>query len=288
VQPSLVYAADGPSAQLFNQLAVLPVVALPRSAAPVQPMHVDDLLDGLVALLRDLPVESATVPFVGPRPMPLAEYVGTLRHAVGPGRRQWVLPVPPAWCMAAASVAGLHPASLLDRDAVRMLLRGNAADPAPLCRLIGRPLRDPADFIAPAEAASVRRAAVLQSAVPVLQASVAAVWIWTGLVSLGLYPVAGSMALLADFGLQGPWASAALYAGALLDLLLGVLVFTLPARWRPWLWCAQLALIAGYTLLITLRIPQWWLHPFGPISKNLPMLAVIGLLLALEPVRRRR
>jgi hypothetical protein len=34
-------------------------------------------------------------------------------------------------------------------------------------------------------------------------------------------------------------------------------------------------------LLITLRIPHWWLHPFGPILKNLPMLVGILMLAAL-------
>jgi hypothetical protein len=48
------------------------------------------------------------------------------------------------------------------------------------------------------------------------------------------------------------------------------------------IWCAQLLLIAGYTALITLRMPHWWLHPYGPLSKNLPMLALIGLLWATQ------
>ena len=49
--------------------------------------------------------------------------------------------------------------------------------------------------------------------------------------------------------------------------------------WPP----AQLALIAGYTVLITLFLPHYWLHPYGPISKNLPLAAAIALLWALEP-----
>jgi hypothetical protein len=29
-------------------------------------------------------------------------------------------------------------------------------------------------------------------------------------------------------------------------------------------------------------LPEFWLHPFGPMLKNLPLLAVLGLLLAFE------
>ena len=45
----------------------------------------------------------------------------------------------------------------------------------------------------------------------------------------------------------------------------------------------QLLLIAGYTLLISLFLPEYWLHPYGPISKNLPLMAAIALAWALEP-----
>ena len=38
--------------------------------------------------------------------------------------------------------------------------------------------------------------------------------------------------------------------------------------------------------LITLFLPEYWLHPYGPISKNLPILASIALLWALEPPRQ--
>ena len=41
-------------------------------------------------------------------------------------------------------------------------------------------------------------------------------------------------------------------------------------------------MIAGYTLLITVFLPEFWLHPYGPLLKNVPMLAMLGLLFALE------
>jgi hypothetical protein len=38
----------------------------------------------------------------------------------------------------------------------------------------------------------------------------------------------------------------------------------------------------GYTALITVFLPEFWLHPYGPLLKNLPMLAALALLLVLE------
>ena len=118
---------------------------------------------------------------------------------------------------------------------------------------------------------------------PLLRVALAVMWIWTAIVSFGLYPIADSYALLARVGLHGASASVALYGAAALDLLLGLLTLAAPARWRPWVWLAQLGLIAGYTALVTLFLPEYWLHPYGPISKNLPIMAAIALLWALEP-----
>jgi hypothetical protein len=104
----------------------------------------------------------------------------------------------------------------------------------------------------------------------------------TAVLSLGAYPVAGSLALLARVGLHGPAAYAALYAGALLDLVLGIATLVLRGRVLRLGYLAQVALILSYTAIITVALPEFWLHPFGPILKNLPMLALIGALYATE------
>ena len=51
---------------------------------------------------------------------------------------------------------------------------------------------------------------------------------------------------------------------------------------RRWLWLAQGALIAFYTVVIALKLPEFLLHPYGPLTKNLPMLAAIWLLYECE------
>jgi hypothetical protein len=118
---------------------------------------------------------------------------------------------------------------------------------------------------------------------PLLRLSIALVWIVTGLLSFGLYPVQDSYALLARLGITGALAPLMLYGAAALDLALGVA--TLVLRRRVLLWWMQIALMLGYMVLITWALPEFWLHPFGPILKNLPMLVAVGLLLALEEPR---
>ena len=38
----------------------------------------------------------------------------------------------------------------------------------------------------------------------------------------------------------------------------------------------------AYTALISIWLPEFWLHPFGPLLKNVPVFAMIGALLVLD------
>jgi uncharacterized membrane protein YphA (DoxX/SURF4 family) len=125
-----------------------------------------------------------------------------------------------------------------------------------------------------------RRDAQLRWALPGLRVAVAIVFIVTALLSFGLYPVEGSRALLASAGLHGAVADVALYAGAALDLALGIAML-LP-RTRRAACLAAIALILGYTAIISIALPAYWLHPFGPVLKNLPIVAALVLLHALD------
>ncbi len=105
--------------------------------------------------------------------------------------------------------------------------------------------------------------------------ALAAVWLATGILSLGIYPQADSLMLLAHVGLYGYTALIALYLAASMDIALGLLTLFAP---RKTLWQFQAALIIVYTLVISIFLPEFWLHPFGPILKNLPILILLGLL----------
>lgn len=280
VQPSLVYGPGGASARLFSMMASLPLIALPGGGRQqVQPVHIDDLIDGIVALVEAQTPPAARLPMVGPEPVSMREFLQRLRSAMqlGPGL---FVPVPNALTTMAAVMGEKMPNSLLDRETLEMLERGNTGDAAPLRHLIGRTAKPVQEFISTQDATAVRLRAQLGWLLPVLRWSVALVWIVTGIVSLGLYPVEESYALLARVGITGSMAPVMLYGAALLDLVFGLA--TLKMKRRRWLWCAQLATIVFYTAVITLRLPEFWLHPYGPLLKNLPMLGAIWLLLELE------
>jgi uncharacterized protein YbjT (DUF2867 family) len=280
VQPSLVYGRGGTSARLFTMLASMPWVPLPgHGMQQVQPIHIDDLTAGIAALLESSSAHHATVPFVGPTPLALRDFLGLLRASMRLSRARFLLV--PLWLVRVAARLGTFvPWALLDSETLAMLVRGNVADPAPVQALLGRPTRAADRFVEAADADAVRTSAQLAWLLPMLRGSIAIVWIVTGIVSLGLFPTDQSYELLYRVGVPASLAPPFLYGAAGLDLALGV--GTLVIRRRRLLWIAQALLILGYTLIITLRLPEFWLHPYGPLLKNVPMLAAIALLYTLE------
>lgn len=282
VQPSLVFGLDGASAQLFMRMAAMPVIPLPgRGEAMIQPVHIDDLVQAVLALLRtpaaDMPPVLAVT---GPSPMTLRAYYAGLRDAMRIAAPARFLPVPAPAMRLAARAGDRLGLAMLNSETLGMLARGNTGDPRPLTRLLGREPRAPQAFLDADCAAAVGARARMAWLLPLLRASIAFVWIVTAIVSAFGYPLSESHDLLRRAGVPDAMLAWALYGAIALDLLFGVAVLW-PRRPR-WIWVAQALLVIGYTAIISVRLPEFWLHPYGPIVKNAPFLAALWLLYEMD------
>jgi uncharacterized protein YbjT (DUF2867 family) len=281
VQPSLVYGPGGASARFFEMLASMPIIPLPGNGGQrIQPVHVDDLVLAICALVDAQDLQSRRWPLVGPEAMGLRDYLGRLRAAMGLERPPLYLSIPLP-LMTLAARAGRHlPAGLLDPEALSMLERGNTAESASTSRLLGRKPKAVDCYVEPAYAGAVAAQARLRWLLPVLRLSIAMVWIATGIVSAFFYPAQSSYELLARTGTPEWLMPVFLYGAAALDMLFGLLALA-PRRSRR-LWAMQAALVLAYTVVITVKLPEFWLHPYGPVLKNLPFLAALWILYEFE------
>lgn len=290
VQPSLVFGEGGTSARMFLTWATMPVLPLPAGGGQqVQPVHIDDAVQAIVVLL-EAPDPPRTVPLVGARAVSLRDYLQDLRQSLRLPRAR-TLAIPAAFMRLAARLGDRLHGLLLDTAAWRMLNRGNTAPADAMHTLLGRPPRGVRAFVDPRHAASVLDSARIAWLLPLMRLSLALVWIVTGIVSMGLYPVEWSIDLLARAGVPAAWRPAMLYGAAVFDLLLGIATLW-PWRHRRRVWVVEAGLIFFYTAVITIRLPEFWLHPYGPVLKNLPILAMLLTLWVMEgrkkdPMERR-
>lgn len=86
--------------------------------------------------------------------------------------------------------------------------------------------------------------------------------------------------VLAQQHIQGEFADLCINAGSILDAGIGCWLLT--GRKLGWCYKLQIILIASYSILLSFIAPEFWLHPFGPITKNIPILALIFILMKSE------
>lgn len=108
-----------------------------------------------------------------------------------------------------------------------------------------------------------------------LRLSLLFVWLWTAVVSV--WELHGqSRALLLAGGITDVGVSDILVvSGAALDALLGAWLWFRPSRRVYLLAMAAMVLL---TLIATLLSPSLWLHPLGPLSKNVPIAVLLWVL----------
>lgn len=112
-----------------------------------------------------------------------------------------------------------------------------------------------------------------------LHLSLVFVWLWTAVVSV--WELKGqSRALLVASGVSDDRvANALVLTGAVLDAILGLWLLLRPTRPA---YLLALATMVVMTLVATVLSPSLWLHPLGPLSKNIPI--AVGLwVLARKP-----
>lgn len=106
-----------------------------------------------------------------------------------------------------------------------------------------------------------------------LRLSLVAVWLVTAIVSI-VELNGQSRQVLAQAGIASPpWlVQWLIVGGAAADLAVGLALWLRPGRAS---YAAALALMLAMTLVATVLQPTLWLHPLGPLLKNLPIAALL-------------
>jgi uncharacterized protein YbjT (DUF2867 family) len=276
LQPSVVYGARAQSTALFHALAALPVHVLPDGGnQQLQPIHVDDVVAAVCRCLAGAIQAQQTLALVGPEPVTYAELLQNLRHRLGkPAAR--VLVLPQAYVLLAANFGQWLGEPILSKENIAMLSRGNTADASQITDLLGRsPLSMTTQLFDKPASQAERWHARLYFLKPVLRLVIACVWLWSGITSLVFYPHELSYQLLAATGITGNTAPLMLYGLAFMDIALGVATLAMLNPRNLIIW--QLWIVLIYTLVVGYALPEFWLHPFGPLLKNLPFLLTLWI-----------
>jgi uncharacterized protein YbjT (DUF2867 family)/uncharacterized membrane protein YphA (DoxX/SURF4 family) len=283
LRPSFIYGTGDRWRARFLALAAQPVTPVPGDGQfRVQPVAVEELVRALVMAVERPECSEGTVDVGGREALTFDALIDMLARWLGKrhGARKLHVPWSVMGLIAAFTDAagGRGP---ITGEELGMLRLGSVADNRAFVECFGfEPITLEAGLARRQRTeADVWRARLTHLRVP-LRLSVAFIWLATGIISAFVYPESESRALMARVGLEGPPATVALYGASFGELLLG-LATALGYRVRL-MGTIELALIFVFTALLTFGIPELWMHPFGPLTKNIPLIGATLAMMALE------
>ncbi len=285
LRPSLVYGRGSHGMAQFAALSALPA-AIPLvgdGRQLFQPISVEELARAIVRLVEHPGPLRLILDAVGPKPIAMRDLLAATRRWLGlqPG---FFVEIPPAVIAAGARLGDVFGRGPYTTTGLRMLARGNTGDYVRFRTTVGFDTSPFEEGLAqrPAQPEDLWLAR-LHLLRPWLRFSIALLWIATGILSAFGWPVEDSYGLLAKAGISGWVAPFTLFGAAALDVALGLA--TLFSRRVAFVGAIQIALMVGYSLVIAFALPEFWIHPFGPVLKNIPIIVATLIMIVLE--RRR-
>jgi uncharacterized protein YbjT (DUF2867 family) len=139
LRPSLVFGKGGASSSLFMNLARLPLLCLPRVAVTtqVQPVCTHDLAKAIAFLVNPQTHQQGLLNVVGPEPVALARWIGSLRTQLAK-RHARLVPLPDMLTRISARAGDYLPFSPWCSETLALLAQDNIAPPQPFADLLGR------------------------------------------------------------------------------------------------------------------------------------------------------
>lgn len=281
LRPGLVLADTSyGGSSLGRALAALPWVTpvIDGGRQQINPIHADDLTEAIIALLAD-PLPSATLEIGGPEVITQGEMLGEYRRWLGlaPARE---MRLPASVARFVGRVGDMLRFGPISATFVAMLEAGALAKTSPD---IPTHPRGFSQFVwhRPAGTQDLWQARLYLLG-PLSRLALAALWLGSGLVGL-LTPadVLGALDVTQTLGAQAALVLAR--GGGVIDLVIGWAVLR---GWHPKGWgIAQLAMVAGYTAVLSGVEPKLWALPYGGLIKNLPIAALILIHMALSEER---
>lgn len=281
LRPSLVYAQGSfGGTSLLRGLAGLPfVMPLPGDGhQQFQPIHADDLAETVCRCIEDPELARRTLDPVGPGTLTTRDILERTRCwlDIAPVH---ALNVPLPLMRVFARIADIFDVGPMRTTALKQLEYGNVSDPGAFETAIRfRPRTMAEAFLAQPSHVQDRWHARLYFLKPALTLTLSMVWIGSGLVGLLVHGSARATGLPAVIGDDMARTAASMFG--VLDI--GVGLALLAGIARKVLGLVQLALIAGYTVILGILLPELWADFLGGLLKNIPLMATVAIWMALQ------
>lgn len=251
IYPGIVIGKEGRSVQFFAEIAEFPIIPVFNSD-PVPLIHIIQLCHLIRTMIVDFD-NSSKQTFALSKPESLQSLLTAIR-----GKKALFFKMPESLFKVLFLLFPKAVIGIFDKATFKMLKE--------ISMDYYEPLFDKASSCID------RRNIVKSDVFPQLFAilAISFIWIWSGLSSIVSWKE--SYALMQEIGASDELSVLSIWLGAIADIIVGIAVFW--KKYRSEIIIAQMLLILTYMMILTIFAPHYWLHPFGVLSKNIPLIAL--------------
>ncbi len=256
IYPAMVLGRGGRSTQFFVEMARLPIIPVLNSQ-PMPFIHIRQLTKLIQQVILDFDAYPAQI-FALAEPEPIQSVLHAIR-----GKKGRFITVPQFFFQAIFTCFPKASLGIFNRDTYK-LYNESTVDEYPILFPKASQLIESKNCISSDE-------------FPQFFAlmAVSFIWIWSGISSLISWDE--SLEIMNEIGANNQFAILFIWLGSLVDIVLGIAVFA--KKYRKKIILIQLLVMGIYMLILTVFAPHYWLHPFGVLSKNIPLIALSYYLL---------
>lgn len=289
IRPSLVYGRGSyGGSSLFRGLSGLPgFTPVPgQGKQKFQPIHVEDLSQAITQLITLSQQQNLVLHAVSAKQINLSNLLRKMRSWLGFSKAKLIF-VPLKLIRLGALLGDLLPYSVFNTNSYKLLMQHNVTSAKEVQKFQDHIGFIPRNFTVGlySHPSSIqdRWHARLYFLKPFLKLSIAFIWLFTAACCLFFYPRTASYDLLAQIGVTAFWQPILFYVAIFIDAGIGIAL--LCTNHLKKICLLQIGTILGYSAILTWKLPNLWFEPFAPLAKNIPLLAAIFVLLALESDR---
>lgn len=251
VYPGIVLGKGAQSTQLFVELAALPIIPL-LTTKSIPVIHISQLSKLIVQIVNAYESYPSRI-FAVAQPETLQEILTAIR-----GRKAYFINIPPFFLNLLFGIFPKMKVGVFNKDMMKLLSFISSDDYKPISEKATAKINSK-DLI---------RSSYIIETLAIF--SLSFIWLWSGISSLISWQE--SEGLMNEIGVKAPYDALFIYAGSFVDVILGLAIFSKKIRNKVLV--SQILFIGIYTIILSVFASHYWLHPFGPLSKNIPLIAL--------------
>lgn len=251
IYPGIVIGADGESSKFFKEMAQFPIVPI-TDTKEVPLTHISQLVE----LINEMLIDFERFP---KRVFAIAEYesIKKLVNSIK-GKSVTFITVPNVLIISLFRIFPKLSVGIFNKQMFQLLNEINPKDYKPMfgsaCDRVEASSIKPSDYFAPL----------------IALLAISFIWFWSGISSLISWEE--SLEITNGLGASQELSILLVWTGSVVDIILAFAIFS--KRYRRKVLIIQVVVMLGYMLILSVFAPAYWLHPFGVLAKNIPLLAL--------------